>query len=37
MALRTKGKYAKMGLNRVREFSWEKTAKSTLEVYNEAP
>lgn len=35
-ALRSPKSYIEQGLKRVKDFSWEKTAKMTLDVYNEA-
>ncbi|OGM25396.1 hypothetical protein A2715_05100 [Candidatus Woesebacteria bacterium RIFCSPHIGHO2_01_FULL_39_32] len=34
-ALKNKEKLVKLGLKRAKQFSWEKTAKETLKVYNE--
>lgn len=35
-AIKNKEKYIKLGRKRVKEFSWEKTARETLRVYNES-
>ena len=35
-AIKNRDKLVKLGINRIKNFSWEKTAKETLKVYEES-